>query len=135
MCTQTCQLELMKFNSSVSRWVFFRKWVKLTQDELFSTFKSWQFLRVYLIFFYMYIIIILSFLNTFYESSSSRSTKSSENQNKNICTLKKCSLLNIENNSSWVNFTHFGEKTHLVPLKLIFLSSSSRVYMYVKFDI
>ena len=45
------------------------------------------------------------------------------------------SLKEIENNSSWVNLTHFLEKTHLLPRELIFVSSSRRVYMYIKFDI
>ena len=49
--------------------------------------------------------------------------------------LKSVSLLNIENNSSWVNFTHFREKTHFLTLKMIFISLSWRVYMYIKFDI
>ena len=51
------------------------------------------------------------------------------------CTLKMCSLLKIENNSSWVNFTHFREKTHLLALELIFVSSSWQVYMNIKFYI
>ena len=38
--------ELMKFNSSAGRCVFSRKCVNLTQDELFSIFKSKHFLRV-----------------------------------------------------------------------------------------
>ena len=50
-------------------------------------------------------------------------------------TLKKCSLLKTENNSSWVNFTHFLEKTDLLALELIFISSSWQVYMHIKFDI
>ena len=50
-------------------------------------------------------------------------------------TLKKCSLLKMENSSSWVNFTHFREKTNLLALELIFVSSGWRVYMYIKFDI
>ena len=50
-------------------------------------------------------------------------------------TLKKCSLLKIENNSSWVDLAHFPEKTHLLSLELIFVSSSWRVYMYIKFNI
>ena len=37
----------MKINSSVRRWVFSREWVKLTQDELFSIFKSADILRMY----------------------------------------------------------------------------------------
>ena len=49
--------------------------------------------------------------------------------------LKKCSLLNIENNSSWVYFTHFREKTRLLALELVFVSSRWRVYMHRKFDI
>ena len=35
-------------------------------------------------------------------------------------TLKKCSLLKIENYSSWVYFTHFQKKTLLLALELIF---------------
>ena len=50
-------------------------------------------------------------------------------------TLKKRLLLNIENNSSWVNCIHFQEKTHLLALELIFVNSCGRVYMHVKFDI
>ena len=46
-------------------------------------------------------------------------------------TLKKCSLLKIENNSSWVNFTHFREIIHLLALELIFVSLSWRVYMHI----
>ena len=53
----------------------------------------------------------------------------------NYCTLKKCLLLKIENNLSWVIFTHFREKTYLLALELIFVSSNWRVYMYIKFDI
>ena len=52
-----------------------------------------------------------------------------------ICTLKKCLLLKIENNSSWVNFTHFWGKIHLLALEINFISSSLRVYMYIKSDI
>ena len=37
----------MKISSSARRCVNSRKWVKLTQDELFSIFKSEHFLRVY----------------------------------------------------------------------------------------
>ena len=48
--------------------------------------------------------------------------------------LKKCSLLKIENNSSWVNFTHFWEKTQILVLELIFISSCWRISMYIKFD-
>ena len=47
MCMKTRQLELTKINSSVSRCVFSPKWEKLTQDELFSIFKSKHFLRVW----------------------------------------------------------------------------------------
>ena len=50
-------------------------------------------------------------------------------------TLKKCSLLKIENNSSRINFTHFREKTHLLAHELIFVSSSWRVYTHIKFHI
>ena len=42
-------------------------------------------------------------------------------------TLKKCSVLKIENNSTWVNFTHFREKTNLLALELILISSGWRV--------
>ena len=42
-------------------------------------------------------------------------------------TLKKCSLFKVKNNSSWVNFTHFREITHLLSLELIFISPSWRV--------
>ena len=38
MCTRP--FELTKINSSARRCVFSREWVKLTQDELFSIFKS-----------------------------------------------------------------------------------------------
>ena len=41
-------------------------------------------------------------------------------------TLKICSPLKIEKNSSLVNFTHFPEKTHLFELELIFVSLSWR---------
>ena len=41
----------------------------------------------------------------------------------------------IENNSSWVNFTHSPEKTHLLTLELIFKSLNWRVYRYIKFVI
>ena len=44
---QTPQLEMMKINSSLWRWVFSRKWVKLTQDELFSIFKSMLYVNVH----------------------------------------------------------------------------------------
>ena len=37
---KTCQLERKKINLSARRCVFSRKWVKLTQDELLSIFKS-----------------------------------------------------------------------------------------------
>ena len=50
-------------------------------------------------------------------------------------TLKMCSLLKIESNSSSVNFTHFREKTHLLALELIFDSSNRAIYMYIKLDI
>ena len=49
--------------------------------------------------------------------------------------LKNCSLLKIENNSSWVDFNHSREKTHLLALELLFVISSWRVYLYIKFDI
>ena len=49
-------------------------------------------------------------------------------------TRKKWSLLKVENNSSWVNLTHFREKTHLLALESIFVSSSYRFYAYIKFD-
>ena len=32
------------------------------------------------------------------------------------------------------SFTHFREKMHLLSLELIFISSSWRVYMYIKFN-
>ena len=38
-------------------------------------------------------------------------------------------------NSPWINFTHFQEKTLLLPLELIFINSSWQVYMCVKFGI
>ena len=41
----------------------------------------------------------------------------------------------FENNSPWVNFSHFREKTHFLTLELIFVSSSWRIYMHMKFDI
>ena len=47
--------------------------------------------------------------------------------------LKICTLLKIDNNSPWVNLTHFLEKTHLRTLELIFISWSWRVCMHVKF--
>ena len=50
-------------------------------------------------------------------------------------TLKKCSFLKIGNNSFSVNFTHFWEKTHLLAFELLFVCSSWRVYMHIKFDI
>ena len=44
------------------------------------------------------------------------------------CTLlKSVHLLKIENNSSWVNFVHFREKTHFLALELFFIRSSWRV--------
>ena len=49
---------------------------------------------------------------------------------KKIYTLKNCSLQKIDNNSSWVNCTHFREKTHLLALELIFFSWSKQVYMH-----
>ena len=49
-------------------------------------------------------------------------------------TLKMYTLLKIENNSPWVILTHTPEKTHLLTLELIFISSSWRVYVYMKFD-
>ena len=46
-----------------------------------------------------------------------------------ICILKiKCNLF-------WVNFTHSLGKSHLLTLELIFISSSWRVRMHIKFDI
>ena len=36
-----------------------------------------------------------------------------------------------ENNSSWVDFSHFSEKTHLLALELIFISWSWRVYINI----
>ena len=50
-------------------------------------------------------------------------------------TLKMCSLLKIENNSSWVNFTYFREKTHALALEFIFISSSWSVYMHIKCNV
>ena len=50
-------------------------------------------------------------------------------------TLKMCTLLNIENNLSWVNFIHFLEKSHLLTIDLIFISSNWRIHRYIKFDI
>ena len=52
-----------------------------------------------------------------------------------MCTLKNCSLLKIKNNTPSVNFINFREKTHLFALELIFVISSWRVYMHIKFDI
>ena len=52
-----------------------------------------------------------------------------------VYILKMRPLLKIENNSSWVNLTHFRGKTHLLALELIFVSSSRRVHMHIKFDI
>ena len=52
---------------------------------------------------------------------------------RNISTLKSVPLK--ENISSLVNFTHFREKMLLFAFELIFVSSSWRVYIYVKFDI
>ena len=43
---QIRQLELTKINSSARRYIFSRKLVKFTQDELFSIFKGEKFLRV-----------------------------------------------------------------------------------------
>ena len=40
---------------------------------------------------------------------------------------KKCSLLKIEINTSWVNFTYFPKRTYLLALKLIFTNWSWRV--------
>ena len=48
--------------------------------------------------------------------------------------LKMCTYLKIENYSSWVNFTHCQGKTHHLTLEFIFISSSWRVYMHIKFD-
>ena len=53
----------------------------------------------------------------------------------NVHTLKMCLFLKIENSSSWVNFTHFREETHLLALELNLISSSWRVYMDINFDI
>ena len=39
-------------------------------------------------------------------------------------THKNWPLLKMKSNSSWVNFTHFREKTHLLALEFIFVSSS-----------
>ena len=50
-------------------------------------------------------------------------------------TLSMCSLLKIENNSSWVSSAHFREKMHFLALELIFVSSSWRFYMYIKLHI
>ena len=51
--------------------------------------------------------------------------------------INNCTLLRwkIENNSLGINFIHSLEKTHLLALELIFISSSCRVYMYIKFVI
>ena len=46
-----------------------------------------------------------------------------------------CTLLKIENNSSWVNFTHFWEKTHLSEFEMILVSSSWLLYVNIKFNI
>ena len=40
------EFEVMKISSSARRCVFSQKWVKLTQDELFSIFKSKYYFRV-----------------------------------------------------------------------------------------
>ena len=45
-----------------------------------------------------------------------------------LCTIKICTLLKIENNSLWVNFTYFLEKKDFLTLELIFIGSSWRVY-------
>ena len=55
--------------------------------------------------------------------------------NASIHALKMSSFLKTENNSFWVNFIHFREKTHLVAFKLFFISSRKRVYMYIKYYI
>ena len=41
----------------------------------------------------------------------------------------------IETYSFCIHLTHFREKTHLLALELIFVSSCLRVYMYIKVDI
>ena len=55
--------------------------------------------------------------------------------NNTVYTLKMCSLLKFENNSSSINFTYFREKTYFLALELSFISSSWRVRMHTKFDI
>ena len=46
---------------------------------------------------------------------------SQRNMLKNVYmyTLKNCSFLKTENNSSWVNIAHFWDKTHIIALELI----------------
>ena len=48
---------------------------------------------------------------------------------------KNCSLLKTENNSSLVNFTQFRENMRLLAVELMFINSTWRVYMCVKFNI
>ena len=36
---------------------------------------------------------------------------------------------------TYLNFTHFRKKTHLLALELIFAISRWRVYLYIKFEI
>ena len=45
---KTRQLDLTKINSSARRCVFSRKWVKFSQDKLFSISKSEHFLRMHI---------------------------------------------------------------------------------------
>ena len=45
-----------------------------------------------------------------------------------------CILAKIENNSPCVNFTHFLGKPPLLTLELIFISSSWRVDVHVKYE-
>ena len=47
----------------------------------------------------------------------------------------ECTLLKwrIENTSPWVDFPHHLEKMHLLTIELIFISSSWRIYMHMKF--
>ena len=52
-----------------------------------------------------------------------------------LYTLKKGSFLKIKNNSSSVNLAHLWEKTHLLALEFIFVSSSGQVYMHIEFHI
>ena len=59
----------------------------------------------------------------------------SDIQKRWLFVQRNSTLLKVEYNLSWVNFTHFLKKKYLLTLELIFFSSSWPVYRHIKFDI